>query len=201
MKGIHHDVHTCRQCGNTCVLPVGPIEDDAKESVELLVWHRIPWLLLGLAGGVTASFIVSRFESILSHHIAVAFFLPLVVYMGDAVGTQTEAVYVRNLALGKVKFWVYFVKEFFVGLIMGALFGLALGGIAQLWIGHTGISWTVGIAMWLAMSVSPIVALLMPAFLSSIHKDPALGAGPFTTIIQDLISVFIYFVVASLILF
>ena len=201
MKGIHRIPHTCRNCGNACPTLDGPVEDDAKESVELLVWHRIPWLVIGLIGGVIASFMVSRFEAIISENIALAFFLPLVVYMSDAVGTQAETVYVRNLALRKVKFGTYFFKELAVGITMGLFFGTALGYIAYTWIGSLDVAFTVGIALGTSMTISPVVALLMPTFLSRIHKDPALGAGPFTTIVQDLISVFIYFAIASYILF
>lgn len=181
--------------------PTGiPIEDDTKESVELLVWHRIPWLLVGLAGGVMASFIVSRFEAVISQHIALAFFLPLVVYMSDAVGSQTREIYVRNLASGKVKFGVYLVKEFFVGLSVGVVFGILLGLLSYIWIGSHYISITVGAAMFISMSLAPVLALLTPTILAHEKKDPALGSGPFTTIIQDLISVFIYFAVASIVL-
>ena len=78
--------------------------DDAKEKVGFLLRLRLPWLIIGLVGGTLASFLVSRFEEILSQNISLAFFLPLIVYMSDAVGTQTETIFVRNLAKGKVNF-------------------------------------------------------------------------------------------------
>jgi magnesium transporter len=106
MRGIHHPNRYLRESAVT---------DDTKEKVEFLVLHRIPWLLVGLIGGVTASFIVSRFEDIISRNISLAFFLPLVVYMSDAIGTQTEEIYVRNLALGKVKFFTYLIKNCSLG--------------------------------------------------------------------------------------
>ncbi len=177
------------------------VADDEKDGVGLLIRLRIPWLALGLIGGVAASFIVSRFEEVLSQNISLAFFLPVIVYMSDAVGTQTETIFVRDLAGGKAKFSSYLVKEFILGAVLGVAFGVLIGLVAYLWIGSTDIALTVGLAMATNVALAPIIALIVPEVLFKEHSDPALGGGPFTTIIQDLISIVIYLLVASLILF
>lgn len=177
------------------------IADDAKESVGLLLRLRLPWLFIGLLGGTLAAFFVSRFETIIEENIGLAFFLPLIVYMSDAVGTQTQTIYVRNLARGVVKLHTYLLKEFILGIILGAIFGLLIGFFASTWLDSGVLGRAVGLSMFVTVATAPIVALVISAFLKHEHTDPALGAGPFATIIQDVISILIYFVVATLTLF
>lgn len=175
--------------------------DDTKESVSLLIRLRLPWLLIGLVGGALASIIVSKFEKTLSGNIQLAFFLPVIVYMSDAVGTQTETIFVRNLAKGKPHFLIYLVKEFLVGIFLGVILGVVIGFFAKLWLGSNEIAFTVGLAMFINIAVAPIIALVVPEILFKERRDPALGAGPLKTVIQDIISIVIYLFIASLVLF
>lgn len=177
------------------------LTDDSHEKLSALIKERLPWLLLGLLGGLLATVLVSRFESILSSNISLAFFLPVIVYMSDAIGTQTENIYVRNLSKFKDNFFIYLFKEILVGLTFGLLFGVILGLFAKLWLGSDTIAQTVGVAMFINGALSPVVALTISEFLFKEHKDPALGAGPFTTVVQDLLSILIYLSVAFLVIF
>lgn len=177
------------------------LEDDNKERIFPLITHRIPWLLIGLAGGIIATIFSSRFEQLLSSHISLAFFIPVIVYMADAVGTQTETIYVRNVAREKIHLSTYMFKEFLVGMLLGTLFGILIGGFAYYWFVSAEIGLTVGFAMFVNIAAAPIVALVIPSLLQKEHTDPALGAGPFTTVIQDLLSLLIYFAIATLIIF
>lgn len=177
------------------------LEDDTKEKITSLVKERLPWLILGLTGGIILTILVSKFEPILSQNIALAFFLPVIVYMSDAIGTQTENVYVRNLAKFRDNFFLYLVKELMVGLIFGLIFGILLGFFARFWLGSLNIALTVAFAMFINGTLAPIVALIVPEIIFKEHKDPALGAGPFTTILQNLISLSVYLLVATLIIF
>lgn len=174
--------------------------DDNKEKVGLLIAQRLPWLFIGLVGALGTSFFVSRFESILSENIALAFFLPLIVYISDAVGTQTQTIFVRNLAIpGKEKFAVYILKEFVLGVVIGLILGIVVGVASFIWLKNSDISLTVGLAIWVNLSVAPFVALFVSEVLLKSRSDPALGSGPITTIIQDVISIVIYFLSAYLI--
>lgn len=177
------------------------ITDDSKEKVTLLVKERLPWLIVGLLGGIVVTVLVSKFESILSTNISLAFFLPVIVYMSDAIGTQTENIYVRNLAKFRDNFFPYLLKEISVGITFGIIFGVLLGLFAKFWLGSTMVAFTVAIAMLINGILAPIVALVVPELLFKEHEDPALGAGPFTTILQDLISLSVYLLVATLIIF
>lgn len=177
------------------------IVDDTKEKLSLLIEERLPWLILGLIGGLIVTLLVSKFESILSSNISLAFFLPVIVYMSDAIGTQTENIYVRNLAKFRDNFFQYFIKELMIGIAFGLIFGTLLGLFAKFWLGSTQIAFAVAIAMLINGIIAPMIALLTPELLFKGHKDPALGAGPFTTILQDLISLSVYLIVATLIIF
>lgn len=170
--------------------------DEAHGRVGKLFRLRLPWLILGLLGGTAASFLVSKFEQVLAENIGLAFFLPMIVYMSDAVGTQTETIFVRTLAREKFNFYKYILKEACIGALIGATLGLLIGIIASIWLG-TEIGFIVGLAMFINITIAPIVAIVIPEILFREHNDPALGAGPITTVIQDFISLFIYFLVAT----
>lgn len=177
------------------------IVDDAKERLTSLIEERLPWLILGLLGGIVVTILVSKFENILASNISLAFFLPVIIYMSDAIGTQTENIYVRNLAKFRDNFFQYFVKELVIGIAFGTIFGSLLGLFASLWLGSFKVALTVAISMLINGTIAPIVALLVPELLFKEHKDPALGAGPFTTILQNLISLSAYLLVATLVIF
>ncbi len=176
-------------------------EDDIKEPVRILIGHRLPWLILGLLGGILTTFIVSRFELILASDLRLAFFIPIIVYMSDAIGTQTETIYIRHIKESGADFFKYMIKESLLGLGLGLIFGVTIGLIANFWLASPQIGLTVGIAMFINCTIAPVMATFIPTILYKRHKDPALGSGPLATIIQDLISVLIYFYTASLILF
>ncbi len=175
--------------------------DIIKNRLNVLILARLPWLLIGLLGGVLAALAVEGFEDILKEYIVLAFFLPLVVYMSDAVASQTIAIFIRAMALDH-SFSVkrYMVRElslaFFVALIVGVL----LFAISFIWFYSIGLSLVLGIALFLSVLVAVSVALFMTVFLDFIKKDPAVGSGPFATIIIDLVTIFIYFTVAKMFL-
>lgn len=176
------------------------LEDDQKERISLLIEHRLPWLLLGLIGGIVATIFSSQFEMLLSENIQLAFFIPVIVYMADAVGTQTETVFVRNLAREKVQFHIYLFKELLLGIVLGGFFGFIAGLFSYFWFHQFQQSFVIGLSMFLTMATAPAVALVVPSIIQKEHKDPAVGAGPFTTVIQDLLSLIIYFTIATLII-
>lgn len=173
---------------------------DIHERLKQLVLERLPWLILGLGIGFLTSLYISRYEEILARNISLAFFIPIIVYMSDAVGTQTETIFVRDLSQHRSNFLKYLKKEFSLGLVMGAILGLLIAVGAYLWLKNLNVAATVGLAMFLNVMIAPVTATIIPELLFKERQDPALGAGPFTTVLQDLISLMIYFLVASIIL-
>jgi magnesium transporter len=175
--------------------------DDATEKVGLLIKLRLPWLILGLVFGTAITFMISRFERVLAEQVSLAFFIPVIVYMSDAFGTQTETIYVRNLTLKQAKFSVYLIKELLLGLVVGSLSGLLLGVFAYIWIESASVAITVGLALFASITTAAVTALIVPTLLHKVAKiDPAVGAGPFTTVLQDMISLLLYFGIASAII-
>lgn len=177
------------------------LEDDTREPMTLMVEHRFPWLAVGLVGGIGLTLLASRFESLLSQNIALSFFIPVIVYMASAFGQQTEIVYIRNLDKKRTHFLVYLGKEMLLGGFMGVVFGALIGGFAYFMFRSVQIAASVGLAMAVTMSIAPLLALTVPTILKKEHKDPAVGTGPFVTIIQDFTSLLIYFLIATLIIY
>ena len=171
--------------------------DDDKDSLLNLLGMRLPSLMIGLLLGVVLSFVTSRFEEVIASNIAVAFFIPFIVYMADAVGTQTQAIYVRDLRSGKASFRNYMIKETSLGITIGIIASLITGVITYMWLSDINITAAVSISMFLAISSAPIVALIIVELFNLEHSDPAVGSGPIATVIQDTLSVLIYGLVCS----
>lgn len=174
--------------------------DDGYESMGTLIRLRSPALVIGLILGIGISFVTSSFEEVLSQNVQVAFFMPFIIYIADAIGTQTEAIYSRSLKNGNARFNTYLRKEFLLGLIFGLVFGIFSALIILLWLGSGSLAAAVGVSSFIAVATAPLVALSVAQTFQSIRKDPAAGSGPIATVIQDVISVIIYGLVASAII-
>ena len=177
------------------------ITDDIRESAPRLIRSRLPWLIVGLIVGTLVTFMVSSFEDVLYADPKLVFFIPVIVYLADAVGEQTENVYVRNLSTFKDNFAKYLAKEILVGFCLGIVLSILIGLVAFWWLHSTQTAATVGFAMFLNITIAPVVAVIVPEILFKEHVDPALGGGPFTTGIQQGISLLVYFLVATFIIF
>jgi magnesium transporter len=168
----------------------------SEEPVQRRFLHRLPWLLLGLAGAIAAADIVGWFEARLADKIVLAFFIPGIVYLADAVGTQTETVVVRGLSVG-VPIGRIVTLEVLTGLSVGVV--LALLAFPLLWWRWQEMSVALGvsIAVFAACSTATFVAMSLPWVLDKFDVDPAFGSGPLATVIQDLLSILIYFWVVT----
>jgi magnesium transporter len=161
---------------------------------------RLPWLLAGLAGSIIATLVMARFERILKSTVAVAFFVPAIVYLADAIGTQTEAIAVRGLSLTHAPIGRLIAGELRTGLLIG----LILGGIAfpAVWLAFHDVRLAASVALALlgAGSLATTIGVLFPWLLARLDKDPAYGSGPIGTIIQDVLSLLIYLGVVSMLI-
>lgn len=174
--------------------------DDDTESVVTLIRLRLPVLFIGLVLGIFISFLTSRFEEVLSHNIRAAFFLPFIAYIAAAVGTQTEAIYTRDLKSGKARFHNYLVKETALGMVIGLLFGIISWFILRMWLQDPKLGLSVGISVAVVVACAPLIALLVAETSKRFKQDPAADTGPLATVIQDMISVIIFGLVCSVIL-
>jgi magnesium transporter len=159
--------------------------------------HRLPWLLVGLGGSIFATFIMSRYEKVLGDNISLTFFIPGIVYLADAIGTQTETIVIRGLSLSWSTFKQILKKEFFTGSLIGLIFGILSLGVILL----TGFSATVAItvasSILAAGMLATTIGLFLPYLLQTFDMDPAFGSGPLATVIQDILSVLVYLMIAQ----
>lgn len=169
----------------------------AEESVSQRLYHRLPWLLLGLFGAMGSALLVGSFEEELDKKVVLAFFVPAVVYMADAVGTQTEAVLIRGLSVG-VTFRQFAFRELLTGAITGVLVGAAFVPFALLGWGDGGVAAAVALALFASCTIAVLVAMAFPLLFHKLGADPAFGSGPLATVVQDLLSIAVYLSVAML---
>ncbi len=175
---------------------------EAMESAPLRrARDRLPWLLLGLAGSALAAQVVAQFEAQLQNRIAIAFFIPGLVYIADAIGTQTEAIAVRGLSLSHANLRSLLGGEMRTGLLIGLT--LALVTLPMVWLifGDLYLALAVAVALFSAGCVATTIGLLLPWLLGELGTDPAYGSGPLATILQDVMSLLIYFAAVNVFLF
>ncbi len=184
LSGIHREESQARHA----------IEDPPMRRVR----HRLPWLLAGLGGAALATGAMAGFESTLSTHIAVAFFVPGIVYLADAIGTQSEAVAVRGLSLTRSGIAHLLAGELRTGMAIGASLGLI--SFLPIWVvfGDVRLAAAVATAIFFAGTMAAALGLLLPWWLARLGRDPALGSGPIATVIQDILSLLVYFAVVRL---
>ena len=177
----------------------GPARTAAEEDVRLRLWHRLPWLAIGLVGAMASAGIVASFEEELERQVLLAFFVPAVVYMADAVGTQTETVVIRGMALG-VSLRSIARRELATGAIIGLLLAAVFFVFARAVWGDVRVAAVVSLALLVSASVATVIAMSLPYALQRLGRDPAFGSGPLATVIQDLLSIAAYFAIAAALL-
>jgi magnesium transporter len=162
--------------------------------------HRLPWLLVGLGGSIVASVVMAQFEQILAANLAVAFFVPGIVYLADAIGTQTETIAVRGLSLSRVRFGQLLGGEIRTGLLIGLVLGAVTFAGVGLAMGDLRLAAAVALALFVAGGLATAIGLALPALLHRLGRDPAYGSGPLATIIQDVLSLAVYLLTVTLVM-
>lgn len=152
--------------------------------------------MLGLVGALASAGIVSSFQRDLESTITLAFFLPGVVCMADAVGTQTEAVVIRGLSVG-VPIGLVVRRELITGLAVGVVIAAAFLPVGMAFWGDADVVIAVALALFAACSTATLVAMALPWLFDRLGTDPAFGSGPLATVVQDLLSLLISFAVAA----
>jgi magnesium transporter len=167
---------------------------------------RLPWLLITLGGGFITSLILRQFHAQLGQIVILAAFVPVVLAMGGNTGIQASTLMVRTIAIhgsNRSGLSRTLLREVAVGAMMGTLCGLAIGLWVYFMSRHAGlppgsiapvqISAIVATALFSAMTFAAVFGALVPVLLDRIHIDPAVAAGPFVTITNDISALLIYF--------
>lgn len=169
----------------------------ARQAIEApplrRVRHRLPWLVVGLVGSMAATWVVARFESALAARPALAFFVPGLVYLADAIGTQSEAIAVRGLSLAHGGLGHLIGGELRTGLLIGLVLMALAFPMVWLAFGDARLAGAVTLALGAASLVASVLGLMLPWLLGRLGTDPAYGSGPLATIVQDVLSLLIYF--------
>ncbi len=174
---------------------------DSSDSIATLTRARLPWLLIGLVGGILGAQVMGIFD--IQSHIELAFFIPLIAAMGGNVGVQSAAIIVQGLAsnsLGMDTISQRLVKELGVALLNGLICS-SLIMLITLMIGYpSSISFTVSISLMAVIIFAALFGTFVPLILDRYKIDPALATGPFITTVNDVLGLFIYFMIGKLFL-
>jgi len=160
---------------------------------------RLPWILIGLAGGVAASQIIKGYEGQIDLNPALAFFIPLIVATAGNVGVQSSAIIVQGLASKDFQFTSIFKqvgKETLVGMLVGLICSIIIFGISYAFIDDIKLGITISISLFIVVVFAAILGAMVPLLLDKVKIDPALATGPFITTANDIIGLTIYFMVA-----
>ncbi|MEY2706063.1 MAG: hypothetical protein RL407_2125 [Bacteroidota bacterium] len=177
---------------------------EESDSIFTISKARLPWLLIGVIGGLMGAKIIGFFEDGLSKYLALASFIPLVAATGGNVGIQASSLIVQSLA-SKSAFDDTLIQRFLKGFLVAILNGLVLGGFVFLVVvflyGFESLfGITVGVALFCVVLLSSFMGTVTPLVLHRIGVNPAIASGPFITTTNDLLGLAVYFGVAVLLL-
>jgi magnesium transporter len=164
---------------------------------------RLPWLIVGLAGGLLTARIMSLFEVSLATKISITFFLPVMTAMAGNAAIQSSAIVIRGLATGEIGVWGLqrrLMKELRVSLITGLVCGIILAGTTILWRDDFRLGVLLGLSMLGVILVATTIGALIPLLLKRMRVDPAIAMGPFVTTLNDVIGVGLYLLLAAVFL-
>jgi magnesium transporter len=175
---------------------------EADDSILQLTRARLPWLFLGLLGGVGAAYIMGGFEDFLDDHAILLLFTPLIAAMAGNVGVQSSAIIVQGLANDDVKGSIAnrLVKEMLLAMLNGAALAIVLFFFIWAWKGEMSYSLSISISLFVVIIVAGIIGTFIPLFLHKRGIDPAIATGPFITTSNDIFGILIYLWIAKMIL-
>lgn len=174
---------------------------DFNTKPLVAAYRRLPWLILLLFIGLISGGIISRFEDTLDTVVALAFFMPMIAGMTGNTGTQSLAVIVRGLVsedlnmkqVGKLIF-----RELWVGIIIGITCSILISIIAYIWRDNLTLGLVVGSSLFLTLIIGTLAGTIIPLILYKFKIDPAVASGPLITTINDILSLLIYFGIATM---
>ena len=176
---------------------------DADDNILTLTKARLPWLLIGMFGGLCAASIIGGFNTALEKYKILVLFVPLIMSTAGNVGIQSSAIMVQGLANGTIKgeIWKMVWKEFLLGLLNGVGLAVIVLFFSHLWFGTAYlVSLTICLALLTVIIISAVIGTFVPLFLEKRGIDPAVSTGPFISTSNDIFSVLIYFSIAKIIL-
>ncbi|MCC5794131.1 MAG: magnesium transporter [Chromatiales bacterium] len=183
---------------------VVPMEESLRDAgIGLLYRKRIPWLVVLVFGNLLSGAGIAYYEDTIASYVALVFFLPLLIASGGNAGSQSATLMVRSLATGDVvlRDWSRMLgREVLIAVLLGLTMALAISGIG-LYRGGLEIAQVVALTMVLVVMIGSTIGMSLPFLLSRVGLDPATASAPLITSIADAAGVFIYFAIATAVLF
>ena len=173
---------------------------ETSDNVFTQTAARLPWLLIGMIGGLANSVILGGFEGNLASNPKMALFIPLIGGTGGNVGIQSSAIVVQGLANNSLKqdnILPQILKEGIVALINASIISLVVFVYNFFMLGDKGITASVSLSLFSVVMFASIFGTLVPMTLDRLKIDPALATGPFITITNDIIGMMIYMFISS----
>jgi len=184
-------------------LAAGLTQDvEADDTIWQHTKARLPWLFLGLIGGIGAAAIMGDFEEMINKHAILFFFTPLIAAMAGNVGVQSSAIIVQGLANDDLKGSIgnRLLKEFSLSIVNGFILAVLLFFFTWFWQNELLTSAALSISLFVVIIIAGIIGTFIPLFLDKRGIDPAIATGPFITTSNDIFGILIYFMIAKTIL-
>jgi magnesium transporter len=183
--GIHHLKH--------------PEQDLLKSSARTYYHKRLPWLVVGLLGGLLAAVIARYFEHLISQMLTLAFFIPMVVYMSDAVGSQAQTIFILSLNRGNdFNLRKYIRREVRVSIWLALTLSVLIAFLSYWWLADGLLSLILASSVLATTLAATVIAVFLPWLIVRFNGDPAVASGPFATVLRDVLSIVIYFAISGL---
>ena len=175
---------------------------EADDSILELTKARLPWLFLGLLGGIGAFIIMEGFQGVFEKYAALFFFTPLIAAMAGNVGVQSSAIIVQGLANDDIKGSINsrLLKEMLLAALNGFILALFLFLFVWLSQGKITLAIAISVSLVVVIIVAGLIGTFVPLFLNKRGIDPAIATGPFITTSNDIFGILIYFMIAKMIL-
>lgn len=174
---------------------------DFNTKPFVAAYRRLPWLILLLFIGLISGSIIDRFSATLEQFVALAFFMPMIAGMTGNTGTQSLAVVVRGLVsndLDSKQVIKLVFRELWVGIIIGVTCAIMIAIIAFVWQGSFTLGLVVGSSLLITLIIGTLAGTIIPLILYKFKVDPAVASGPLITTINDILSLLIYFGIATM---
>ena len=175
------------------------VEED--DTVWKISRARLPWLIIGMAGGLVGAQFLDLFREDIQYIPALAFFIPLITASGGNVGIQSSSIVVQSLANPNVfadSMWKRLLKVFMVAIVNGVILSLMVFGAVILFMREQPLAATVAIALFSVVLLASFMGTVTPLILNRFGVNPALASGPFITTTNDLLGLAVYFSIAHL---
>ncbi len=184
----------------------GATDDEYAWSSSVLrsAGTRLPWLFASWIGGLFVSMIIGYYRDTLTEVVVLAAFMPVIAGMGGNVSAQSSTLVVRGIAIGSIdvkRLGSVLFRELRVGIILGVTYGILLGIVAHfLYLEVVKLWLVVGLGIFASMTIASGMGTLVPIIFHKIGIDPAVASGPFISTTTDIISNFMYFAFATIII-